>query len=152
MTETVAPPSPTLTLPCQFCGALNRVLAHRVKDRPKCHECAKPMLLDRPIALTDATFDQVVRDAQLPVVIDFYADWCGPCKMMAPEMDAFASKHAGQVLAAKMDTDRNPAISQRFNIRSIPTSMRFEMGAKVAEHAGAMRLAEIERFAGVGQA
>jgi thioredoxin 2 len=147
MTETAAP-ALTVTLPCQFCGALNRVQAHRVTDRPKCHQCAKPMLLDRPFALSDATFDQVVRDAQLPVVVDFYADWCGPCRMMAPEMDTFASKHAGRYLTAKVDTDRSPAISSRFNIRSIPTTVLFDRGAKVAEHAGAMRLPEIERFAG----
>lgn len=107
------------------------------------------MLLDRPFPLTDATFERAIAESAIPVVVDFYADWCGPCKMMAPEMDAFAAKHAGTVLAAKLDTDRNPATAQRFNIRGIPTVIRFSGGAATAEQSGAMRLADIERFAGL---
>lgn len=141
--------TPTVTLPCQFCSAWNRVDASRIPDRPKCGECGKPMLLDRPYPLTDASFDRVLGESAIPIVVDFYADWCGPCKMMAPEMDAFAAKHAGKVLAAKMDTDRNQRTAMLFNIRSIPTIMRFEGAAKTAEHSGALKLADIERFAGV---
>jgi thioredoxin 2 len=148
-TERKSAVSATLTLPCQFCGAWNRVVADRARDRPKCGECAKPMLLDRPYPLTDATFDRVIAEAGIPVIVDFHADWCGPCKMMAPELDAFAARHTGVVLAAKLDTDRNPATAQRFNIRGIPTIMRFADGARTAEQSGAIRLAEIERFAGV---
>src|SRR5581483_12336554 len=118
----------TLTVPCQFCGTWNRVRADRVKDRPKCGECGKPMLLDRPIALSDETFDRVVAESGVPVLVDFYADWCGPCKMMAPEMDAFAAKHAGAVLTAKLDTDRNQVTAQKFGIRGIPTLIRFADG------------------------
>ena len=108
------------------------------------------MLLDRPFPLTDASFARVMAEAGIPVVVDFYADWCGPCKMMAPEMDAFAVKHAGRVFAAKLDTDRNQATATLFNVRSIPTVIRFDGGKKVAEQAGAMRLPQIEAFAGVG--
>ncbi len=107
------------------------------------------MLLDRPFALTDATFARVIEEAGIPVVVDFHADWCGPCKMMAPEFDAFASKFAGRVFAAKLDTDRNQETAQRFNVRGIPTMIRFEGGAKTAEQSGAVRLPDIERFAGV---
>jgi len=107
------------------------------------------MLLDRPIALSDETFDRVVAESGVPVLVDFYADWCGPCKMMAPEMDAFAAKHAGAVLTAKLDTDRNQVTAQKFGIRGIPTLIRFADGRKTAEQSGAMRLADIERFAGV---
>lgn len=107
------------------------------------------MLLDRPFALTDETFDRVIAEAGVPVLVDFYADWCGPCKVMAPEMDAFASKHAGRVFAAKLDTDRNQATAQRFDVRGIPTLIRFAAGVKTAEQSGALRLAEIERFAGI---
>lgn len=139
----------TLTLPCLFCGAWNRVKSDRVRDRPKCGECGKPMLLDRPFPLSDASFDRVIEEAGLPVVVDFYADWCGPCKVMAPEMDAFASKHVGAVLVAKLDTDRNPVTAQRFAIRGIPTLMRFADGKKTAEQSGAVRLADIERLAGL---
>lgn len=107
------------------------------------------MLLDRPFPLTDATFARVIADAGIPVIVDFYADWCGPCKAMAPELDSFAGKHAGSVLVAKLDTDRNQATAQKFNIRGIPTMIRFSSGAKTAEQSGAMRLPEIEKFAGV---
>jgi thioredoxin 2 len=139
----------SLTLPCQFCSTWNRIDADRAGDRPKCGSCGKPMLLDRPFNLSDDSFERVIAEATVPVLVDFYADWCGPCKMMAPDLDAFAAKHAGRVFTAKLDTDRNQVTARRFNIMSIPTSIRFEAGAKVAEHAGAMRLAEIERFAGV---
>jgi thioredoxin 2 len=125
------------------------VRVDRAKDRPKCGECGKPMLLDRPFPLGDDTFDRVIAEAGVPVLVDFYADWCGPCKMMAPEMDAFASKHAGKVLAAKLDTDRHQVTAQKFGIRGIPTLIRFADGKKTAERSGAMRLADIERFAGV---
>ncbi|MEA3246609.1 MAG: thioredoxin [Gemmatimonadota bacterium] len=107
------------------------------------------MLLDRPFALGDETFDRVIAEAGVPVLVDFYADWCGPCKMMAPEMDAFASKHVGAVLTAKLDTDRNQVTAQKFGIRGIPTLIRFADGKKAAEQSGAMRLADIERFAGL---
>ena len=147
--DTPAAADPTLTIPCVFCGAWNRVDAGRVLDRPKCGECAKPMLLDRPLPLTDDTFARVIAEAGIPVVVDFYADWCGPCKVMAPELDAFASKHAGAVLVAKLDTDRNPATAQQFGIRGIPTIIRFAAGAKTAEQSGALRLPEIEKFAGL---
>ena len=107
------------------------------------------MLLDRPFPLTDDTFGRVIESAEIPVVVDFYADWCGPCKTMAPDMDAFAAKHVGRVLTAKLDTDRNQVTAQQFGIRGIPTIMRFAAGAKTAEQSGAIKLAEIERFAGV---
>ena len=106
-------------------------------------------LLDRPFALTDATFARVIAEAGIPVIVDFYADWCGPCRMMAPEMDAFAATHVGRVFVTKVDTDRNQATAGQFGIRSIPTVIRFDGGAKVAEQAGAMRLPQIEAFAGV---
>ena len=141
--------STSLTLPCQFCGTWNRVNSTRLLDRPKCGECAKPMLLDRPLPLTDATFARVIAESGIPVIVDFYADWCGPCKMMAPELDAFAAKHAGSVLVGKLDTDRNQVTAQQFNIRGIPTMIRFSAGEKAAEQSGAMRLPEIEKFAGV---
>lgn len=107
------------------------------------------MLLDRPFPLTDASFSRVIAEAGIPVLVDFYADWCGPCKAMAPAMDAFASKHAGKVFVAKLDTDRNPVTAQFHNIRGIPTLMRFADGKKTAEQSGAVRLPDIERFSGL---
>src|SRR5215467_15930171 len=115
----------TLTVACQFCGTLNRVAVDRVADGPKCGSCSRPILLDRPLHVSDETFQQVIHDTEIPVVVDFYADWCGPCKMMAPGVDAVAAKYQGQVLVAKLNTDQAPATSERFEIRSIPTLIVF---------------------------
>ena len=127
-----------VTVACPFCGRLNRVDLARAGDRPKCGECTRPILLDRPIALSDADFDRVIADAQVPVLVDFYADWCGPCKMVAPIMDELARSRLGTVLVAKLDTDRNQQTAQRFQIGSIPTVMVFKDGAPVARQVGAL--------------
>src|SRR6185369_5803013 len=109
------------TVRCPLCGTLNRVDLSRVDQQPKCGECKKPILLDRPIPVTDADFDRIIADAEVPVVVDFYADWCGPCKIMAPVFDDFAREHRGEALVTKLDTDRNPVTSQKFQVRGIPT-------------------------------
>jgi len=136
----------TATVACPFCGTLNRVDMERVADRPKCGNCGKPILLDRPNAISDATFDQVTRDTTVPVVVDFYADWCGPCKIMAPLLDDAAHKRAGTLLMAKLDTDRNPLTGQRFGIRGIPTLIAFRKGEEVGRRVGAVPPAELEAF------
>src|SRR5262245_62166669 len=118
---TTTQPTRKATVRCHFCSTLNRVDLARVDQHPKCGECGRPILLDRPMPITDAEFDRVIADAEVPVVVDFYADWCGPCKMMAPVFDDFAREHRGRALVAKMDTDASPATPQRFNVRGIPT-------------------------------
>ena len=123
---------------CPFCGRLNRVNLARAADRPKCGECSRPILLDRPVSLSDADFDRVIADAQVPVLVDFYADWCGPCKMVAPIMDELARSRLGSVLVAKLDTDRNQQTAQRFQISSIPTVMVFKDGKVAAKQVGAL--------------
>jgi thioredoxin 2 len=127
-----------LTIRCQFCDTWNRIDASRAADRPKCGKCAKPMLLDRPIHLNDETFARTIADTEVPVLVDFYADWCGPCKMMAPFIDEIAREKQGQVLVAKLDTDRAQQTAGGFNIRSIPTVMVFKGGKKAAELTGAV--------------
>ncbi|HET8712363.1 MAG TPA: thioredoxin TrxC [Gemmatimonadales bacterium] len=136
----------TATVACPFCQTLNRVDMARVADRPKCGNCGKPILLDRPIAITDQVFDKVTRDTTVPVVVDFYADWCGPCKIMAPLLDDAAHKRAGQMLFAKLDTDRNPLTGQRFVIRGIPTLIAFRNGKEVGRRVGAIPPADLEAF------
>ena len=127
-----------VTVACPFCGRLNRVDMARAADRPKCGECSRPILLDRPVSLSDADFDRVIADAQVPVLVDFYADWCGPCKMVAPIMDELARSRLGSVLVAKLDTDRNQQTAQRFQIASIPTVMVFKDGKVAAKQIGAL--------------
>lgn len=129
-----------LTVRCQFCDTWNRIDAARVPDRPKCGKCAKPILLDRPFKLDDETFERTIGETQVPVFVDFYADWCGPCKVMAPSVDELASQYAGRALIAKLDTDRAQATAQRFDIRGIPTSIVFKGGKEVARQVGAVPL------------
>src|SRR2546426_1170453 len=126
------------TVACPFCTTLNRVDLGRLPDRPKCGHCGRPILVDRPVAVTDATVEAVLAGTTVPVVMDCYADWCGPCKIMAPVLDDLAHERAGEVLVTKLDTDRNEATAQRFNVRAIPTLIVFREGREVARHAGVL--------------
>ena len=133
-----APTARHLTLQCQFCQTWNRIDAARAADRPKCGKCAKPMLLDRPVKLNDDNFARTVADSELPVVVDFYADWCGPCKTMAPAVDQLAQAWTGRALVAKLDTDASPRTAQQFQIRGIPTTIVFKDGKAVENMSGAL--------------
>jgi thioredoxin 2 len=131
------------TLRCQFCGSWNRVDVARAADRPKCGKCGKPMLLDRPIRLDDESFARTIADSEVPILVDFYADWCGPCKIMAPAVDQLAATFSGRAIVAKLDTDRAQATSRSFNIRGIPTSIVFHGGKEVARQSGAVPYATL---------
>ncbi len=149
MTTTTEKTTPTLTIQCQFCLTWNRVDATRAADRPKCGKCGRPILLDRPLKLNDDTFDRTIESAEVPVLVDFYADWCGPCKMMAPFVDQLASKVTGRALVAKLDTDASPKTAQKFSIRGIPTVMVFRGGKVETQQAGAVPLAQLEKMLGI---
>jgi thioredoxin 2 len=127
-----------VTISCPFCLTLNRVDLSRTADGPKCGKCARPILLDRPIRVSDQDLERVIADAEVPVLVDFYADWCGPCKMMAPVFDDIAHQRAGDVLVAKLDTDRNPTMAVKYSIRGIPTLIAFAGGREVAREVGAV--------------
>jgi thioredoxin 2 len=109
-----------------------------VAQHPKCAECGKPILLDRPLAITESDLDRIVAESEVPVIIDFHADWCGPCKVMAPVFDELAREKRGQALVLKLDTDRNPGATQRFGVRGIPTLIVFRDGREVAREVGAV--------------
>lgn len=136
----------TVTVECQFCATLNRVAVDRLADGPKCGSCGRPILLDRPLHVSDQTFQQVIRDTEIPVLVDFYADWCGPCKMMAPVLDDVARDRMGQLLVLKLDTDRNPVTQQVFGVRSIPTMVLFRGGREAARQTGAVPRAQLDAF------
>ncbi len=136
----------TATVPCPFCSTLNRVDLGRLADRPRCGQCRKPILLDRPLVVTDATFDQVIGSSDVPVVVDFHADWCGPCKMMAPILDEVANDRQGSLLVLKLDTDHNPVTAGRFDVRSIPTLIVFVGGRDTARQSGAMARGQLDAF------
>jgi len=137
---------PHATVACPFCATLNRVDLARLADRPRCAECKRPILLDRPIAVTDAAVERVIAGTEVPVVMDCYADWCGPCKLMAPILDDFARDRAGEVLVTKLDTDRNPATAERLGIRAIPTLIVFAKGREVGRQAGVIPRKQLEEL------
>ena len=132
------------TLRCQFCSSWNRVDVTRASDRPKCGKCGKPMLLDRPLHLDDETFARTIAESAVPILVDFYADWCGPCKMMAPAVDKLAADYTGRAIVAKLNTDQSQRTSTSFNVRGIPTSIVFDGGKEIARQTGAVSYGVLE--------
>jgi thioredoxin 2 len=137
---------------CPSCGVANRVPSPKLDQTAKCGACKKAIpALAEPVALADAqAFDDLVSGAPLPVLVDFWAAWCGPCRMVAPELEKLARGHAGRVIVAKVDTDRVPDVAGRFAIRSIPTMILFRGGREAKRASGAMQAAEIERAFSLG--
>ena len=135
-----------VTLPCGACGRWNRIAAKRMTDGPKCGVCAAPLRLDHPVPLNDATFDRVIRESGLPVLVDFYADWCGPCRMMAPAVDELARTSGGRALVAKLDTDASQKVAARYQLRGIPTVIVFRDGREVRRQSGVMPLAALREM------
>ena len=131
---------------CPSCSAINRLPANKLAQGPKCGKCGAPIFTGKPAELTDQNFERHVSRSDIPVVVDFWADWCGPCKMMAPQFEQAAKQLEPEVRFAKLDTDAAQATAARFNIRSIPTIALFKGGREVARQAGAMGAADIVRW------
>ncbi len=132
---------------CPHCAATNRIPTERLADDPVCGRCGAALLDGQPVELTDANFDKIVAASDLPVVVDFWAPWCGPCRQMAPQFAQAAGTLKGKALFVKLNSDDNPRTSARFGVRSIPTLVRLQRGNEVARVAGARPAGQIVQFA-----
>jgi thioredoxin 2 len=132
---------------CAHCGAVNRIPADRLAQDPTCGRCGQALLSGAPVELTDANFDAVTGKTELPVVVDFWAPWCGPCRAMAPAFAQAAQQLKGRALLVKINSDDSPRTASRFGIRSIPTLVRLERGQETQRQSGAVAAAQIVAFA-----
>ncbi|MFZ2650310.1 MAG: thioredoxin domain-containing protein [Burkholderiaceae bacterium] len=139
--------SETLNLVCPNCATKNRLPARRAMEEPHCGKCSAILLPAAPIVLSDLNFERFVAGTDLPVVVDFYADWCGPCRTMAPQFAGAAADAKGRALFVKVDSDASPATAARFAVRSIPTVVRLNHGAEVERFSGVRGAADLLRFA-----
>ena len=131
---------------CPSCSAVNRLPADKLARGPKCGKCGERIFAGKPTRLTDQNFEKQVGRSDIPVVVDFWAEWCGPCKMMAPQFEQAAGQMEPQVRFAKLDTEEAQATAARFGIRSIPTLILFRDGRELARQPGAMGAADIVRW------
>ena len=133
--------------PCAQCGAINRVRPERRGDNAKCGACKQPIdTSGKPSDVTDTVLAKLVAQDQVPVLIDFWAPWCGPCKAFAPQLEAFGKKHAGELLIAKVNTDEQQQFAAAMQVQSIPTIALFAGGEPIAVQPGAMSQVQLEQW------
>jgi thioredoxin 2 len=122
---------------CQNCGAKNRIPSSHLADTGRCGACKQPLPpINEPIAADAALFDDIVRTARVPILVDFWAEWCGPCHMAAPYVARTAAEMAGQAIVLKVDTEQQPQLAARYNVRGIPNFAVFMNGKLVNQQAG----------------
>ena len=138
--------SDALHIVCPHCNAVNRITTQRLTDQPNCGQCKHPLFTGQPLNLTSANFDRQIRRSDLLVVVDFWAPWCGPCKMMAPAFNEATQALEPKIRLAKLNTEEEQSLATRFNIRSIPTLIIFKNGREISRQSGALDLASLKRW------
>jgi thioredoxin 2 len=133
----------TTNIVCPHCNIVNRIPAARLGDRPVCGKCKQALFTGHPLVLHDANFNQQLTRSDIPVVVDFWAPWCGPCKMMAPAYEQAAGQLEPRVRLAKLNTEEAQQTAGKFAIRSIPTLVLFDHGREVSRQSGAMSLPQL---------
>ena len=137
----------TLHLVCPHCQTTNRIAARHLDSAPDCGQCHRPLFVAKPVALDQAGFERQLARDELPLLVDFWAPWCGPCRMMAPAFEAAATQLEPQFRLAKVNTEDEQPLAARYQIRSIPTLALFWRGREVARQPGAMGQGDIVRWA-----
>ncbi|MBG7609817.1 MAG: thioredoxin TrxC [Anaerolineae bacterium] len=131
---------------CPACNAVNRIPLARIDASPSCGKCHKPLFNGRPVVLTNENFQKQISRNEIPVVVDFWAPWCGPCKMMGPAFEQASADLQPNIILAKLNTEDEGDVGAQLNIRSIPTMVIFKNGKEVARQAGAMSTADIKSW------
>ncbi len=138
--------SDTMYIVCPHCNTTNRLLATRLIEHPNCGKCQKALFYGKPITLNQALFERHINHNDIPVLVDFWAQWCGPCKIMAPHFESAAAFLEPKVRLVKVNIETEPALASRYSIQSIPTLLLFHHGKEIAKSAGAMGTQELIKW------